>query len=52
MLDFAENGQYLEWDEDLEKFLRTDGKQEFATEEELRRIFLDCLHGLEYCIEH
>ena len=49
VLDFAENGQYLEWDEVQDKFFRKDGKEELATEEELRRIFLDCIHGLEYC---
>ena len=49
MLEFAERGPYLEWDEDLEKFFKRDGKDELETEEELRRIFLDCVHGLHYC---
>lgn len=50
VLDFAERGQYLEWNHEEEVFYRTDGSEAFTEEDRLREIFIDCIHGLEYCM--
>ena len=44
-----EHGEVLTWDDDQQKFLRNNHEHAVFTEEELRKMIIDCVHGLEYC---
>ena len=49
MLDFAAGGQLIEWDEDESLYFFTNpDRQEDLSENDLRRIFRDCIKGLSY----
>ena len=48
-MDYAENGQLLEWDQKDNSFKFTKPfAEEFLPEKELRRIFRDIVKGLYY----
>ena len=51
VLDYAEQGQMIEWDENEEKFYFTKehSNQEVMSEDFLRKIFRDIIKGLYYC---
>jgi len=49
-LDYAENGQLLEWNQEDNSFKFTKPfAEEVLPENELRRIFRDIVKGLYYC---
>lgn len=49
VLDFAEKGQLIEWNEDDNIFVYTEEREKpFLEESELRKIFQDCILGLYY----
>jgi len=48
-LDFAAKGQYIEWDEEEQKFyLCHKDTEEYLPEEKLKMIFRECLTGIHY----
>lgn len=49
VLEYAEKGQLIEWDEENEKFYFVNGREEkYMKEEDLLPIFQDCVLGLVY----
>ena len=49
VLEYAEKGQLIEWDEENETFYFVDGREEkYLKEEKLLPIFQDCVLGLAY----
>lgn len=49
-MDYAENGQLIDWDETLKKFIMVkEHSHENFTENFLKKIFRDMIRGLEYC---
>ena len=49
MIEYAGGGQYLEWNEMTSEFYKTKGENKLADEQTLRKIFRDCIRGLDYC---
>lgn len=51
VLDYASNGQLIEWNEDESIFyyVKDPENKAYLSEEKLRTIFRDCLLGLYYC---
>ena len=50
MLDYASNGQLIEWNEDegIFYYVKDPESHEYLPESTLRKIFRDCLLGLYY----
>ncbi|KAL4427503.1 hypothetical protein ABPG74_015206 [Tetrahymena malaccensis] len=50
VIDYAQGGQLIEWDDDEEKFFFCNQNQNEAyTEDYLRELFRGCIKGLSYC---
>lgn len=47
-MDYASQGQLIEWDDDEEKFYFCNGQTEFLNEERMKQIFSECIAGLYY----
>lgn len=48
VLDYAENGQLIEWDEKKNMFITDPMQDEYFSEEKLRLIFRDIVKGMHY----
>lgn len=49
MIDFADKGQIIEWDEENMKFYHMHQKKGYIDEHELRKMFKQMISGLENC---
>lgn len=49
VLDYAEKGQLLEWDEESNSFIINDISNDYFSENRLREIFREIIKGLYYC---